>query len=149
MRQKGVAHYEGFCFRPGQPDEKVKIGDDLFFNLYRPPTITPLDGEPEIFLRHMDYLIADHASREAALDVLAWKVQHIGEKMIVAVLLVGPNRTGKSWLLDLPERDPRRAQLQRSIEEGAEARFQRLDQSKDTCGVPRAIRERCRRRRRA
>lgn len=100
MRQKGVAHYEGFCFRPGQPDE-IKIGDDLFFKLYKPPTITPLDGEPEIFLRHMDYLIPDHASREAALDVLAWKVQHIGEKMMFAVLLVGPNRTGKSWLLDL------------------------------------------------
>ena len=55
-------------------------------------------GDPKIFLEHMRYLIPDERERKLLLDWLAWLVQHPDQKIMYAVLIVGLERTGKSWL---------------------------------------------------
>lgn len=88
-----IERVDGMCYRPG--------GDSICehrFNMWVDPQIDPLDGKPTIFLEHMNYLIPDQREREILLDWLAWLVQHPDQKIMFAVLIVGYEGTGKSWL---------------------------------------------------
>ncbi len=100
IKSATIARYDGVCYRPGGGDVAVIEGRE-HFNMYRVPEIQPLDGEPKIFLSHLQYLVPDDASREYLLDWLAWLIQHPDRKAMFAVLLIGKTRTGKSWIGDL------------------------------------------------
>ena len=77
----------------GEPDI---CGD--FLNMWQDPKIEPLPETPEIFLKHVDYLIPDQRERELALDWLAWCVQKPSEKQMFALLIVDDGGTGKGWI---------------------------------------------------
>jgi hypothetical protein len=104
-RSKYMDRYEGVCYEPhvdGYVAAVMKDGRKLF-NLWRPADIEPLEGEPTIFLDHIEYLIDDEQSREWFLDWLAWLVQQPEQKPMFAPLLIGPPRTGKSIIADVIE----------------------------------------------
>ncbi|HUI12976.1 MAG TPA: primase-helicase family protein [Xanthobacteraceae bacterium] len=84
---------ESICYRPdGAPIIDGK------FNMWTDPGIEALAEKPEIFLRHMRYLIPNDAERHLLLAWLAWIVQHPDQKVMFAILIVGRGGTGKSWL---------------------------------------------------
>lgn len=87
------------CYRP---DGDAIIGRK--FNMWSDPQIDPLEGEPTIFLEHINYLIPAERERQLLLQWLAWLVQHPDEKVMWALLMIGRGGTGKSWLGKLMER---------------------------------------------
>jgi hypothetical protein len=87
------------CYRPDGP-----AIIDRKFNMWSDPGITPLKGEPKIFLEHIAYLIPNESERRLLLSWLAWIVQHPDQKVQYAILIVGRGGTGKSWLGKLMER---------------------------------------------
>jgi hypothetical protein len=98
-----MARYAGLCYRPnssGNTDPVERKGK-LLFNTWRPQDIEPLDQPPAVFLKHCEYLIEDKASREVFYDWLAHTVQHPERKTRWAVVLVGPQGTGKSVLAEI------------------------------------------------
>ncbi len=103
---KGIKKVQGMCYRPGRPKICVDLvrrpdqppRQDNLFNMWIDPCVKPLDGDPKIFLEHMRYLIPDERERKLLLDWLAWLVQHPDQKIMYAVLIVGLERTGKSWV---------------------------------------------------
>jgi hypothetical protein len=85
-----------------RPDAAPVI--DGKFNMWTDPLIKPLKGEPTIFLEHMLYLIPNKAEREFLIQWLAWIVQHPDQKVMWAILIIGREGSGKSWLGVLMER---------------------------------------------
>jgi hypothetical protein len=86
------------CYRPEQPDF---VDGEL--NMWQDPHVLPLDEKPQIFARHLRYLIPNEVERRLVVDFLAWMVQHPDERPDFALLLVGEKRTGKSWIGRLME----------------------------------------------
>lgn len=87
------------CYRP---DAAPII--DRKFNMWTDPGVVPLAEPPEIFFRHLEYLIPNAAERRLLVSWLAWIVQHPDQKVQYAILIVGRGGTGKSWLGKLMER---------------------------------------------
>jgi hypothetical protein len=87
------------CYRP---DSAPVI--DRKFNMWTDPCITPLKGKPTIFLEHMEYLIPNKIERKLLLQWLAWIVRHPEQKVMYAILIIGREGSGKSWLGTLMER---------------------------------------------
>src|ERR1035437_4189626 len=96
IKSKLIKRYKGLSYRPGGAGEA-----DGNFNMWVGQKITPLDGEPKLFLSHVQYLIPDPQQREYFLDWLAWLIQHPARKMMFAALLYGKQGTGKSWFCEL------------------------------------------------
>lgn len=102
----GIKKVDGMCYRPGRSEiciDKVQRPDKPprqveLFNMWIDPCVKPLDGDPAIFRKHMRYLIPNQRERILFLDWLSSLVQHPNEKIMYAVLIVGLERTGKSWL---------------------------------------------------
>ena len=102
----GIKKVDGMCYRPGRPEICIDIvrrpdkppRQVELFNMWIDPCVRPLDGKPEIFLEHLKYLIPDERERTLFANWLAWLVQHPDQKIMYAVLIVGLERTGKSWL---------------------------------------------------
>ncbi len=87
------------CYRPeGEPVIDRK------FNMWTDPLIEPLKGKPTIFLEHMEYLIPNKIERKLLLQWLAWIVQHPEQKVMFAILIIGREGSGKSWIGTLMER---------------------------------------------
>jgi hypothetical protein len=100
IRSKLIMRYSGVGFRPIDV-KSFRVAGQLIFNMYQPQAIEPMDGEPEVLLAHLEYLIQDPLSREHLLNWLAWIVQNPDRKLMHAVLLLGNKRTGKSWFSEL------------------------------------------------
>jgi hypothetical protein len=104
IKSKNILRYDGISYTPHRADkvaDVVTVKGRKCLNLFVPQKIKPLDGRPERFIYHMAYLIPDPVSRGYFLDWLAWLIQHPELKMMFAVLLLGPKRTGKSWIAKL------------------------------------------------
>jgi hypothetical protein len=114
-RSRQMERYDGLTFEPPEnftdaiKDEitEVVVGPrgltrNRLYNQYRPNPMTPLrDQKPDIFINHLRYLIPDAKSRLMLADWMAHVVQHPGRKTQFAILLIGKEGTGKSWLADL------------------------------------------------
>jgi hypothetical protein len=96
IKSKLIKRYKGLSYQPRGADEA-----DGNFNMWVGQKIAPLDGEPKLFLSHVQYLIPDPQQREYFLDWLAWVIQHPARKLMFAALLYGKQGTGKSWFCDL------------------------------------------------
>jgi hypothetical protein len=94
MARDVIERAEGMCYRPGNKDNVV----DGRFNMWTDPGVSPLDGKPAIFIEHLRYLIPNERERIIFANWLAHLVQHPEEKIMWAVLIVGLEGTGKSWL---------------------------------------------------
>ena len=84
----------GLCYRPGNHAE-IMGGK---FNMWIDPQVEALDEEPTIFLEHMAYLIPNDEERRLLIQWLAWCIRHPDKKIMFAILIVGREGTGKSWL---------------------------------------------------
>src|SRR6202035_3320072 len=102
----GIKRVDGMCYRPGRPEICLDIvrrpskppRQVGLFNMWVDPCVEPLAGLPQIFLEHMRYLIQNERERKLFTNWLAHLVQHPDQKIMYAVLIVGLERTGKSWI---------------------------------------------------
>jgi len=81
-------------YEPGTGDWPTRTT----FNMYRSAGYDELAERPELFLRHIRYLIPDQLERDLFLCFLKWAVQNPDKKMTFALLIVGRRGVGKSWL---------------------------------------------------
>jgi hypothetical protein len=80
------------AFHPGQP----AIGED-YINLWTPPQIEAIDGDPGLLLEHMDYIYdGEQESIDFTLDWMALPLQKPGTKMESGILVTGKQGTGKT-----------------------------------------------------
>ena len=114
-KSKKIASYDGLTFQPPRDysaqvlpwTKEVRIGPNgpvalKYYNTYKPNPLKPLrDHKPDVFLSHLRYLVPDADERKMLGDWLADLVQHPGQKRQFAILLIGGEGTGKSWLADL------------------------------------------------
>jgi hypothetical protein len=114
---KKIDRFDGLTFQPpanaGDPALRVAIDTGIgergfntvtrrLYNTYRANPLLPLrDRKPDVFMNHLRYLVPDVNERRMLVDWLAWIVQHPGQKPQFAILLIGGEGTGKSWLADL------------------------------------------------
>jgi hypothetical protein len=90
---------------PGQPrivtemDERGNMVEKI--NLWREGGCESMSGDAPSFLSHMEHLIPDAKVREHFFDYFAFMIQHPGEKIHYAILLMGPQGVGKSYLVEV------------------------------------------------
>lgn len=97
----GVRQYAGLTFAPGQPPD-LFINGQLELNVWNPPNIEPLEGDPTPFLGLVNCLYDhDPIATGYILDVFACFVQKPGEKLSSMGLLIGGQGVGKSLVFDM------------------------------------------------
>jgi hypothetical protein len=82
------------------PDGERLIGNDdqRKFNIWRDPGITPVEGDPSVFLNHFEYLIPEPNERDHVLNFLAHILQKPLERINHALLIQGKQGVGKSYV---------------------------------------------------
>ncbi len=85
-------------YLPGQGELATDCGQD-YVNSYVPPQHTPTEAAPEVFLKHMDFILPDEDERECFINWLAWKVQN-PDKRSYAVVMVAEDSfgVGRTWI---------------------------------------------------
>ena len=97
----GVRQYAGLTFAPGQPAD-LMVNGQLELNVWTPPDIVPLEGDPAPFLELVNHLYDhDPIAIDYTLDVFACLVQKPGTKLNSMSVLIGGQGVGKSLLLDM------------------------------------------------
>lgn len=92
-----VRIYEKAVYLPGQPEE---IGN--CFNLYRPCSIAPKEGDLSWWDAHLEYLFPAQEDRDHVLNWMAWIVQNPSKKPKHALLVQGHVQgTGKSVIAQM------------------------------------------------
>lgn len=96
--------YDGLVFAPGRERER-EVGSRTY-NLFRGWCVEPRAGSCELQVRHVRDVLADGDPEVAhfILSFLADIVQHPGDKMPVALALIGESGTGKSALGEMMKR---------------------------------------------
>lgn len=84
------------------PEQGEFVG--AVYNTWRPSDIEPQEGDPTIFLEHMEYMFEDVTEREMVLNFLAWCVQNPAQKPNFALVIKGKQGTGKSFIGQVMER---------------------------------------------
>lgn len=90
---------------PGMPqivqeeDERGNLIDKI--NLWREGGCESLSGDCPAFANHINHLITDSKVREHFLDYMAYIVQKPGHKINFALLLMGSQGIGKSYLVEV------------------------------------------------
>jgi hypothetical protein len=68
-------------------------------NIYSPPNHAYTVAEPEVFLDHIDFLLADDLERDLFLDWLAYKIQNPASRSYAIVMIAEDGYgVGRSWL---------------------------------------------------
>jgi len=84
------------------PEQNEFCGE--VYNTWRPSDLKPAEGDPTIFLEHMDYMFEDERERNLVLDYMAWCVQNSAQKPNFAMVIKGKQGTGKSFIGQVLER---------------------------------------------
>ena len=97
-------HADGIAYRP-QPKLELRrvlnVDGERLINTYRPPTVTPLAGDPAPFLDFMDYVFPDPADRTHVLRWCATLIARPEVRMRYAMLLISERQgVGKTTLVD-------------------------------------------------
>lgn len=71
------------------------------YNIWRPSSVKPVQGDVSWFLEHMAYIVPDEYERNAVLNYLAHLVQRPEEKIHFALVIRGEQGTGKSAIGEL------------------------------------------------
>lgn len=89
---------------PGQPVIVTEIDPENgtsgeYYNMWRDTGVEAINGEPEVFLKHLESLIPEAYIRDELLDYLAFITQNPAKKTTFCPLIIGPQGIGKSYLL--------------------------------------------------
>lgn len=98
---RSMRKFSRMDFLPEQPE--FAQGGEVY-NTWRPSDLVPQEGDPTIFLEHMDYMFEDVMERNMVLNYLAWCVQNPAEKPNFALVIKGKQGTGKSFIGQVMER---------------------------------------------
>lgn len=94
LDDENTTRCSSLTFRPGK--DKI-VGGCL--NLWTPPDITGIQGDVSLFLEHLHYIFdGNEESIAFVLNWMALTLQKRGTKMESALLIVGPQGTGKTTL---------------------------------------------------
>lgn len=95
-----IQRFDAACFRPGKD---MMLAEE--FNLWRPSSIIPEQGDTNLWDEHLNYLFQDINDRDHVLNWLAWVYQNQEQKPNHALLIVGKNTgTGKSIIARIMEK---------------------------------------------
>ena len=97
--KRSMRKFDKMDFLPEQPEFVGAV-----YNTWRPSDLKPVEGDPAIFLEHMDYMFEDVMERNMVLNFLAWCVQNPAEKPNFALVIKGKQGTGKSFIGQVMER---------------------------------------------
>lgn len=97
--RRSMRKFDKMDFLPEQPEFVGAV-----YNTWRPSGLKPVEGDPAIFLEHMDYMFEDVMERNMVLNFLAWCVQNPAEKPNFALVIKGRQGTGKSFIGQVMER---------------------------------------------
>lgn len=87
----------GFTYRPGNRDVIVPHQDGTSkINLWRGNGLMPRPGDASIFIEHLRFLCPTDEEADYLCNWLAHVIQKPGVKIMCAVVLVGPQGTGKT-----------------------------------------------------
>ena len=96
-QDKGAKALVGVTYAAGQGEVVIREGHE-YGNRWRDARPTPLPGNVDLWLRHVERLIPVEFEREHLLNALAHKVQFPGHKINHAILLGGNPGCGKDTL---------------------------------------------------
>lgn len=89
-------------YLPGVPDEIVVVdGSMRVLNTWRPSKVTAMEGDAAMFVNHLRYLAGNDEDFDHLADMLAFMIQKQGKKLKSAIILVGKQGTGKSYVGDV------------------------------------------------
>ena len=86
------------AYRPNGSRPFLQEDGIEMLNLWRPSNIKPVKGNPAPFVEHLKYLCSSDEEFEHLSDSLAFMVQRPENKLRFAIVLVGKEGTGKSFL---------------------------------------------------
>lgn len=88
-------------FLPGE-GRVVRRGKLKALNTYVDKRIAPdPQGDAEVFVQHVRWLVPDEAERERLCDWMAWAYQHPERKITWAPIMYGPPGTGKTSVMNV------------------------------------------------
>jgi len=91
-----------FTYQPGKAERILRDSHgQQKLNLWRPSNIKRIEGDASEFVHHLKYLCPTHDEFELLANCLAYMVQFPGEKLKFAIVLIGPQGTGKSAIATL------------------------------------------------
>lgn len=97
--KRSMRKFDKMDFLPEQPEFVGAV-----YNTWRPSDLKPQEGDPTIFLEHMEYMFEDVMERNMVMNFLAWCVQNPAEKPNFALVIKGKQGTGKSFIGQVMER---------------------------------------------
>lgn len=87
------------AYLPGNQNRIVQEKEGLeALNLWKPSHVVRRTGDATPFIAHLRYLCSSDEEFEHLANMLAFMVQRLGEKLMSAIVLVGPQGTGKSFV---------------------------------------------------
>ncbi len=98
VASKRTPKVERTVYTPGEPRLTYPIGQSNILNSWRDTGCLASPGRHDVFDTHLAYLFPDPTELNHALDCLAHLVQHPGEKIKHAWLMIGGQGTGKSFI---------------------------------------------------
>lgn len=88
-----------FSYMPGDGNRIVRENEDLqALNLWRPSRVVRQAGDATPFAKHLRYLCSTEEEFTHLANMLAFMVQKLGGKLKSAIVLVGPQGSGKSFV---------------------------------------------------
>lgn len=88
-------------YLPSRKELVIPDGPDLILNGYTPAGCEPREGDCNLIIDHVRWLLPEPVEHEHVFDALAHLVQRPGEKITSGILLIGSQGNGKSWLRNL------------------------------------------------
>lgn len=85
-------------YEPLKPKIVIEKDKRLYLNIWRGSDVTPVAGDVKNFIDHMNYLFPDEDKYQMVMDFLAYCVQRQGEKIHYAMVIIGQQGTGKSYI---------------------------------------------------
>lgn len=91
LKAPNLIKLAGPLYRPEFNDRRFMEGGYAYYNTYRAPVHPSVDGSPDWFLRHMEWVVPDRGQLEMVLDWLAFKVQNPGRRAYALVMVADFN----------------------------------------------------------
>ena len=117
LTHPNARYYGSTVFKPGEPEEYYLPGAGRVLNRWKGFRAAPGNVEP--FLKLTDFIFSEVEAhnREFAIKLLAYKAQNPGEKIPIAIFLVGTKGSGKSMWCEIIQKAfaPASTMLQPSI----------------------------------
>ncbi len=97
MLQNGFPDIDDLTYLPGG-ELHIEEEGISYLNLWKDPKIKPIEGDGSIFIDHIKYLFPDERDRKIFMNWFACNIQQPEVKIMYAVLIIGAQGIGKSFL---------------------------------------------------